>query len=343
MRPLALGFIGLGRAATRLHLPPLQRMVDEGAVELAAFCDSSIETAREAARTFGAGRVYDDHRAMLDAERLEALLVCIPPTLHTDAELLAAERGIALFVEKPQTLDLGQAIRYDDAIRRAGIVTQIGFHHRYLEAAARMRSLLTERTPRHVLAHQLYSGAPVIYWTSRFELCGGSFVEHGIHTVDLLRFWLGDIASVAAFYVDRRPGEGPEPMNLPHVYNVSYRFVSGTTANVTMSRVLTKVDYRRAETLVVADDALLEWTPKTIVENGETIWSTAAEPDPDGPQMRAFIDAVRCGDPGTVLSPSADALQSLAAVLAANESAARGGALVHVDEFIERARRSGMP
>ena len=84
--------------------------------------------------------------------------------------------------------------------------------------------------------------------------------------VDLLRFFLGDIDSVTAFYVDRKPGEGPEPMNLPHVYNVSYRFVYGLTANVTISRVLTNVTTSRRDMYLISDDSLIEWSPEKFVE-----------------------------------------------------------------------------
>ena len=104
----------------------------------------------------------------------------------------------------------------------------------------------------------LYGGKPIHYWTSRYELCGGSFVENTIHMVDLLRYFLGDIAAVSAFYVERKPGEGPEPMNLPHVYNVNDCFASGITANATISRVLTNVNVLRREVVIVSDDSLIE-------------------------------------------------------------------------------------
>jgi predicted dehydrogenase len=202
---------------------------------------------------------------------------------------------------------------------------------RYYPAAERMREMLCDRTPRHVLVQLLYSGLPIRYWTSRFELCGGSFVENSIHTVDLLRYFLGDVEAVSAFYVDREPGEGPEPMNLPHVYNVNLRFVGGLTANVTTSRVLTEVSVSRRQVVVVSDNSLIEWSPERVVENGEVAWASPGAFDPFAAQARAFVDAVRNGEPMQVLSPYPDALNSLAAVLGANESAARGGELVRLD------------
>jgi predicted dehydrogenase len=180
----------------------------------------------------------------------------------------------------------------------------------------------------------LYSGKPVRYWTSRYELCGGSFVENTVHMVDLLRYFLGDIAAVSAFYVARRPGEGPEPMNMPHVYNVNYRFAAGPTANCTTSRVLTNTSASRREVLIVSDDSLIEWSGHKVVENGETLFEDAERTNPFAAQARAFVAAVRAGDPGGVKSSYADALNSLAAVLGANASAECGGQLLSLDDLV---------
>ena len=237
MKPVRLGFIGLGHITTRSHLPGLAPLVEAGEVILQAFCDINEETVKTQAATFGAQATYTDHHEMCDKEDLDAIYLCIPPTLHTDEILIAADKGFAIFVEKPQTLDIAQAVRFNAAIQNAGIVSQVGFMSRYYPSAEEICQRLQERTLRHALVQRLYSGNPIRYWTSRFELCGGSFVENTIHTVDLLRYFLGDIEAVSAFYVERQPGEGPEPMNLPHVYNVNYRFTNGVTANVSVSRV----------------------------------------------------------------------------------------------------------
>ena len=161
---------------------------------------------------------------MFEEEELDAVYLSIPPTAHTDEVLIAADQGVALFVEKPQTLDLAQVVEFNAAIEKAGIVSQVGFVSRYEPSSAPTLELLQQRTPRHAQIQNFYSGQPIRYWTSRYELCGGSFVENTIHSVDLLRYLLGDIEAVSAFYVESLPDERIEPMNLPHVYNVNYRF-----------------------------------------------------------------------------------------------------------------------
>jgi predicted dehydrogenase len=334
MSGLKLGFIGLGHITQNAHLAPLSELVETGEVVFQAFCDVNEDTASEQAKKWGAKSVYTDYRAMFDSEDLDAVYVCIPPTLHTDAELIAAEKKIALFVEKPQTLNVQQAVQFANAISASGIVSQVGFMSRYYPSSEKVCELLEGRTLRHAHVQLFYSGKHVRLWTSRMELCGGSFVENTVHMVDLLRFFLGDINAVSAFYFDRKPGEGPEPINMPHVYDVNYQFSCGAVANATTSRVLTNVSYQRRNVTVVADDALIDWSSQHVSLNGETVAKWEERANPFALQARAFVDAVKQGDPKAVRSPYAEALNSLTAVLGANASAEAGGQRVILDDMV---------
>ena len=224
MKPIRVGCIGLGWITQRAHLPALAALAEEGQVVFQAFCDKSEETLQEQAAVYKPHSTYTDHHQMFAEQELDAVYLSIPPTAHTDEVLIAADQGVALFVEKPQTLDLAQVAEFNAAIEKAGIVSQVGFVSRYEPSSAPTLELLQQRTPRHAQIQNFYSGQPIRYWTSRYELCGGSFVENTIHSVDLLRYLLGDIEAVSAFYVESLPDERIEPMNLPHVYNVNYRF-----------------------------------------------------------------------------------------------------------------------
>ena len=332
MSAARVGVIGIGHISIHAHLPPLAEMAKRGEVVLQAFCDVNEGSARVQAEAFGVENVYTEHHEMFDREELDAVYLCIPPTLHEDVETICATLGIAIFVEKPQTLDMSQARRFSDAIGGSGIVSQVGFMSRYYPSSEAVKARLEERTPRHAQIQLFYGGTPVRFWTSRYDLCGGSFVENTIHYVDLLRYFLGDIESVSAFYVARKPGEGPPPMDLPHVYNVNYRFKSGVTANATTSRVLTNVKVSRREILVVSDDSMIEWSGDGVVENGETV-EGVEKANAFGRQAEAFIAAVRDKDPTKTKSSYPDALNSLSAVLGANLSAERGGELVNLKDL----------
>ena len=327
MTTTKIGMIGLGHISTHAHLPALAPLAESGEIELSAFCDISEKALAEQAGAFGAKATYTDHHEMFEREQLDAVYINLPPTLHTDQVTIAADKGIAVFVEKPVSLDMTQAVNFSQQVETAGIVSQVGFMSRYYPSAEKVVELLADRTPRHMQISRFYSGNPARWWTSRYEEGGGSFVENTIHTVDLVRYFLGDIADVSAFYHWRKRGEGPQMMNLPHVYDVNYRFASGVVGNATTSRVLNEAGgARRMDLVVVCDDALIEWSADKVVLNGETVW----EEEQEGRsafhlQAQAFVVAVKAGDPSQMRSPYAASLNSLAAVLGANASAERDG------------------
>jgi len=338
MKPIRVGCIGLGWIPDKAHLPALAVLAEEGRIVFQAFCDKSAETVQAQAATYKPHSTYTDHHEMFDKEELDAVYLCIPPTVHTDELLITADKGIPLFVEKPQTLDLKQAVEFNAAIEKSGIISQVGFVYRYEPSSAPTRELLSKRTPRHAQLQNFYSGQPIRYWTSRYELCGGSFVENTIHSVDLLRYFLGDIEAVSAFYVESLPEERIEPMNLPHVYNVNYRFKERITANASISRVMNNVSYSKGEVVVVSDDSIIEWSPGQVIENGEIVWKKSDEQVQGRgaffSQARAFIEAIEAADPTMPRSPYVPSLNSLSAVLGANASAESGGELVLLDNLV---------
>ena len=335
MRAIRLGFTGMGHIPVHAHLPALAPLVESGEVVLQAFCDLNVEAAQEQAKAFGAKAVYASHGEMLEKEELDAVYVCLPPTLHQDEIIAAIDKGIHVFVEKPVSLDMGQAMEFSQAIEKAGVVSQVGFMSRYYPSAEIVKELLEQRQPRHAQILKFYSGKHIRYWTSRYELCGGSFVENTIHTVDLLRYFLGDIAEVSAFYFARQPGDGPEPINMPYAYGVNYRFASGVISNATVSRVLTNVKASRSEVLIISDDSLIEWSTAEVVENGESVWKAedGAYRSAFDHQAKAFVEAVRAEDPQLTRSPYGPSLNSLAAVLGANASAEDGGRVIDLRDF----------
>ena len=94
MKGLRIGFIGTGGIA-RGHGKRL-RMIE--GVEIAALVDPSEESlaAFSEAVFNGNGRppIYRGHREMLENEKLDAVLVCTPHTLHFDQIIESIDRRL---------------------------------------------------------------------------------------------------------------------------------------------------------------------------------------------------------------------------------------------------------
>src|SRR5687768_2636298 len=79
------------------------------AAELVALDEPTRDLAGRVAAFHGVRQVYTDHRAMLDAERLDAVIVCMHPRRQAQTAIECLERGVHVWVEKPPAESVGDA------------------------------------------------------------------------------------------------------------------------------------------------------------------------------------------------------------------------------------------
>lgn len=125
-RPLRFGVIGLGSMG-RNHVRVLS---EEPAVELVAVADVDDEARGriEKARRVTAYRSYE---AMLAEERLDAVVIALPTSLHEEAAVAAAAAGVHFLVEKPLAGSVEAARRIKEAAAAAGVEATVGHVERF--------------------------------------------------------------------------------------------------------------------------------------------------------------------------------------------------------------------
>ena len=106
---------GAGGHSRNAHAPSLRALPG---VEIVAIADPNRELAAQLAADFAPGaRLYSDGAEMLEAEELDALFSVVPARVRPQGvEAAAARKGVALFSEKPQTLDMATARGIADAV-----------------------------------------------------------------------------------------------------------------------------------------------------------------------------------------------------------------------------------
>jgi len=316
-----IGFVGAGGIATDFHLPALKEI--EG-VTIAALCDADRSRAQAAADKFG-GRVYSDHRELLDKEQLDALFVCLPPFAHTDAEMLAAAKGVHLFVEKPIVLDMQQGLEIAGAIKKAGIISCVGYQVRYMPVSSALRDFLRGKTIAMVAGNR-WGGVPgdENHWWRVMEKSGGMLHEMATHNVDFMRYTVGDIASVCARY-SLKALVGVKNLTVPDAQVALLEFRNGATGYFAATCALTQgggwgsID-------VILKDMMVRTNFSQITVSPE---GAAAIPLPEQGMsiQQAFIHALRTGDRSAIRSDYWDALKTTEVTLGANESARTGKAV----------------
>lgn len=315
MAELKVGFVGSGGMA-KAHM----RQLGEAEAAITAICDVNKEAAKAACDEFG-GKAYSDHHAMLDAEELDVVYVVVPPFAHTDAEVLAAQKGCHLFVEKPVVLDTDKGLEIQEAIEKAGVLSCVGYQLRYADPILRARKWLQGKTIAMVDS-QRWGGLPGAPWWRVMAESGGQLVEQTTHQVDIMRFIAGEIVNVFAMYALRCMGD-VENLDIPDTQCTMFEFESGALGMVSTTPMMTQGGGRGGCEVLLRDQRL-------IVDYGsvrlEPENDPALEPpyEPSGNIDKVFVEAIQADDQSRILSSYYDGLVTCDATLAANESAQTG-------------------
>jgi len=320
---LRIGFVGCGGIAN-WHMGHLAAIKG---VEMVAFCDVKRGRAASAAQKFGPGApIYTDYKKLYKDACLDAVYVCLPPFAHAEQELIAAQKGIHLFVEKPIALDMALCKRVERAIAKSGVISTAGFQDRYQDIIARLQRELAKNPPGLIMGYWM-GGMPGVAWWRRKEQSGGQLVEQTIHTFDMARNLFGEVKSVHAVGSKGLLKDVPK-YNIEDASAVNLQFKSGLCGTIFSGCFLSVGGKVGLD--IYCKEAVYEYAGRSSL----TIRKPGREPeffkvakDPGMAIDTTFINAIKKGDQSLLKSSYADAAKSLAVCLAANESMASGQAV----------------
>jgi predicted dehydrogenase len=127
-RKLRIGFVGAGRMGQLAHIRSYALLHEE--CELVALAEPRARTAELVAKRFGIGRVFRDHRELLESVEVDGLVAPQPYLHHLTLlpELYPHVRH--LFTEKPLALTASTGDRLVELAGEHGCVHMLGYHRR---------------------------------------------------------------------------------------------------------------------------------------------------------------------------------------------------------------------
>jgi predicted dehydrogenase len=218
----------------------------------------------EAVTAYGFGDAHADWRALLERDDVDVVSVCGPNFVHREIGSAVAESGRHLWIEKPAGRSAEDTSMIAAAVRKAGVMSAVGFNYRNAPAVEVARELVAagrlgriETIDVRMLAD--YSAHPdgALSWRFDPAYAGtgvlGDLASHGL---DLARHVGGDqVGAIAELVADRatfiteRPeatgavshfarGGGPRgPVGNEDQASALLRFASGAHGYLTASRV----------------------------------------------------------------------------------------------------------
>jgi predicted dehydrogenase len=195
---IRLGLAGTG-AIAKAYAEALR---DLSTVQLIAACDTNPDAVGRfcaSERCAAYGRLED----MLESERLDALVICTPPSTHEPLAVAAMQRGLHVMCEKPLAIDVLSARRMVKAALTSHVLLTMASKFRFVDDVRRARSLIADGAIGDVVLIENAFASRVDMsqrWNSDPTMSGGGvLIDNGTHAVDILRFFMGELRDVQIF------------------------------------------------------------------------------------------------------------------------------------------------
>lgn len=194
---LRLAVVGCGAVTELFHMPVIAAAEN---VELTLLVDRDTDRAAALAERCGGVAVSADYRDV--AGRADAAIVAVPHHLHAQIAVELMHAGVDVLVEKPMAGTVQECDAMIEASEDTGRILAIGMQRRFSNGAQLVKDVLDSGMLGSVSTLDLREGA-IYGWpakdTRMFEpgVGGGVVTGSGIHSLDLLLWWMGEAESVS--------------------------------------------------------------------------------------------------------------------------------------------------
>jgi len=142
------------------------------------------------------------------SRKVDAALVCIPPSAHVSIARKVINCGAHVFIEKPLSHSLKGVDELIDQARRKNLTIMVGYNFRFHPGVTLTKKLLDKGEAGRILSARADVGQYLPDWrpwqdyrlsyTARKRL-GGGIILDGSHELDYMRWFLGEVKEVSCF------------------------------------------------------------------------------------------------------------------------------------------------
>lgn len=164
-------------------------------VRLHSIVDSNLDRAEQLATRHEVS-CTDDITAVLRADDVDAVAICVPNVFHKPLAVAAMEAGKHVLLEKPMGTNAAECREINRISKATGRVVQMGFVHRYTAVGKVAKSIVQQQRLGEIyhVTGQIYfrRGVPGLgrWFTNRELSGGGALIDVGVHLLDMAMFLL---------------------------------------------------------------------------------------------------------------------------------------------------------
>ncbi|MGB7159506.1 MAG: Gfo/Idh/MocA family oxidoreductase [Tepidisphaeraceae bacterium] len=190
---MKIGLIGCGQLAQGVHLRALSTL---SGAHVTALADPDAARLTEASRLAPGAAKFADWRQLLALPDVDAVIISAPNAFHAECAVAALNAGKHAYIEKPLALSVEQGRKVLDvaAEREPTLVAVMGFNYRFNPLYRRVREIVRGGALGQIVSVRSVfttKGSAVPAWKRDRATGGGVLLDLASHHVDLVRFLLG--------------------------------------------------------------------------------------------------------------------------------------------------------
>jgi predicted dehydrogenase len=228
---LRVAVVGLGKMGAS-HYALINAHPD---VKVAAVCDSAgyvLDVLNKYTGVVG----FTDYEKMLREVELDAVVIATPSRSHASMVEQALNHDLHVFCEKPFCIDPADAGRLTAMAAEKGLISQVGYHNRFVGAFQEVKRLIGAGAigkVNHVLAEAY---GPVVLkpkgstWRTQRTEGGGCLYDYAAHPINLLTWYFGEPTAVGGSVLNKIFSRDTDD----EVYSTLY-FQDGFTGQVSVN------------------------------------------------------------------------------------------------------------
>lgn len=165
-----------------------------------AWMDLDLSRAQNAAQKLG-GKAYDRYEDVLADKDVDAVILVSPPWLHMPQAIQAFEAGKHVLCEKPMARTVDECRQMIEAAEKHKRTLMVAFMKRFNRSFKWIKEQIETGELGTIFEVKVDWSWPQYAlggWRDKRDNLGGLYFDHGSHTIDLCRWWLGEIESVGA-------------------------------------------------------------------------------------------------------------------------------------------------
>lgn len=198
---LKWGVLGAGSVAQRRAMPAIHKA--DGA-ELHALFSRDAARAKNLATEHNATKAYSNVDQLLHDTELDAIYISTPVNLHCEQVIASAERGLHVLCDKPMALTPQECAKMIDACNANSVHLQVCFLFRFHSCFQQIKTWVDENRFGQIVHGRMPFLKKYLLtadeWRAQPDKGGGGcLMDLGPHSVDMLRYLIGEVTEVSAF------------------------------------------------------------------------------------------------------------------------------------------------